>query len=223
MGVDLVFADELLEAGLEDGAEASAAARVDERDERGLGRIFVRRGFEPRAGVGAVEREHPRGGVPGAHRGLHGGAEAARERGAGAEVLLLECGGSGAAEPAAAEGERLDEHAHERRRRRRWGRGRPRLVPVRGRRRRRGRGGGPDRGHGDGGGRAGVGPRPRSPRRPRVGVRGMRRGRRGSARRAAVEAGDRAGTGRSFCMGGGGTKEPASQFYFKSIFYYKFD
>jgi hypothetical protein len=34
MGLDLVFADQLLEAGLEDGAEAPAAARVDEGDER---------------------------------------------------------------------------------------------------------------------------------------------------------------------------------------------
>lgn len=83
---DLVFADELLEAGLEDGAEAAAAARVDERNEWRFGRVVVRRGVEPRvaravAVVAVVERERARGGVPGAHRGVDGGAEAARERG----------------------------------------------------------------------------------------------------------------------------------------------
>lgn len=95
---DLVFAEELLEAGLNDRPEAAATARVDESNERRLGRVVVHRGVEPpvardtplAVSVAVDERECSRGGVPGAHRGVHSGAEALRERGPLPEILLLE-------------------------------------------------------------------------------------------------------------------------------------
>lgn len=110
---DLVFTDELLEAGFQDGAEAPATARVDEGNERRLGRVVMHRSVEPRVArapplavtvtVAVVQRECPRGGISSAHGGVHGGAEAPRERGPRPEILLLEPGRGSAAEAAPAE------------------------------------------------------------------------------------------------------------------------
>lgn len=198
---NLVFADELLEAGFEDGAEAAAAAGVDERDEGGLGGVVVG-DLEPRVGrrhlaaaaaaaassptpgsrVAGDVGERPRGGVLGTQRRVDRGPEPLRQRGAGAEVLLLERGDGGAAEPAAPERERLDQASHERlrgrRRRPRRRRRRPHLVPARllRRRRRHGR-------------RVRARPRPRPRSRSEVGRRGRRLGRWGGSPGGAEEGG----------------------------------